>query len=172
MSGNKPTCECGTCRVCKQREYLRAWRAANRERCREYGRKQAEKVRNDPQKLAAYRERKAREKRELRQREPERIRECDRQRAAEDEKRRERDRERRDAAYWRWYRASTPERQMKSRARARVRGEIRAGRMTRQPCEVCGKQAQAHHDDYSRPLDVRWLCRQHHFEIHRKDVAA
>jgi hypothetical protein len=36
-----------------------------------------------------------------------------------------------------------------------------------QPCEVCGKEAvHAHHDDYSRPLDVKWLCPFHHKERH------
>jgi len=27
-------------------------------------------------------------------------------------------------------------------------------------------KAEAHHDDYSRPLDVRWLCKRHHEEAH------
>lgn len=44
---------------------------------------------------------------------------------------------------------------------------IRDGRLIRQPCEVCGDGAQAHHDDYSKPLDVRWLCTTHHAEWHR-----
>lgn len=35
-----------------------------------------------------------------------------------------------------------------------------------QPCWVCGKKAEAHHPDYSRPLDVVWLCKQHHREVH------
>lgn len=45
---------------------------------------------------------------------------------------------------------------------------IRSKRWTRQPCEICGTTAtiDAHHDDYSRPLDVRWLCRQHHKQRH------
>lgn len=40
------------------------------------------------------------------------------------------------------------------------------GRLVRQPCETCGKKADAHHDDYSRPLEVRWLCRTHHAAWH------
>lgn len=39
--------------------------------------------------------------------------------------------------------------------------------ITRQPCWVCGKKAEAHHPDYSRPLDVVWLCKKHHQEVHQ-----
>lgn len=55
----------------------------------------------------------------------------------------------------------------KTRARNAVSNAIRDGRLERQACEVCGApRAQAHHDDYSRPLDVRWLCRDHHEQYH------
>lgn len=54
-------------------------------------------------------------------------------------------------------------------ARRAVREAVRAGTLTRQPCEKCGAtEAQAHHDDYLKPLDVRWLCRKHHDEVHRE----
>jgi ribosomal protein S27AE len=36
-------------------------------------------------------------------------------------------------------------------------------------CENCGApDAHAHHDDYSQPLDVRWLCRACHGIEHRR----
>lgn len=55
------------------------------------------------------------------------------------------------------------------KARRKVRTEIEAGRLVRQPCEVCGEtRVHAHHDDYSKPLDVRWLCPTHHYEHHAK----
>jgi len=48
---------------------------------------------------------------------------------------------------------------------------IRDGRIKREPCEVCGSEkAQAHHDDYSKPLDVRWLCTAHHAEWHKHNT--
>lgn len=48
-------------------------------------------------------------------------------------------------------------------ASTRVAKAIKRGELTRQPCEVCGDpKVDAHHDDYSKPLDVRWLCRKHH----------
>jgi hypothetical protein len=53
-------------------------------------------------------------------------------------------------------------------ARSAVSNAIRAGRLIRQSCIVCGKKAQAHHDDYSKPLDVIWLCPAHHMERHRQ----
>lgn len=37
----------------------------------------------------------------------------------------------------------------------------------KRPCAVCGSEnAQAHHHDYARPLDVEWLCPKHHAEAH------
>jgi len=53
----------------------------------------------------------------------------------------------------------------KVKARSRVSDAVRSGKLTKQPCEVCGSaRVQAHHDDYSKPLEVRWLCRTHHNE--------
>lgn len=54
----------------------------------------------------------------------------------------------------------------KSNARAYAHVYLKRGKLKRQPCEVCGSAAQMHHDDYSRPLEVRWLCRFHHLELH------
>jgi hypothetical protein len=51
----------------------------------------------------------------------------------------------------------------KYRARSAVARAIRSGSLVRQSCEVCGNaKSEAHHPDYSRPLDVKWLCRKHH----------
>lgn len=63
------------------------------------------------------------------------------------------------------YRAKYPE---KHAARVAVSKAIRQGVLARKPCEVCGKKGEAHHEDYSRPLDVRWLCREHHAQEHRQ----
>lgn len=55
----------------------------------------------------------------------------------------------------------------KRRAHVILGSAVRRGLLTRQPCEICGGRAEAHHDDYSKPLDVRWLCKPHHFEHHK-----
>lgn len=36
-----------------------------------------------------------------------------------------------------------------------------------QPCEICGNSVtERHHDDYSKPFQIRWLCKQHHNQHH------
>jgi hypothetical protein len=56
--------------------------------------------------------------------------------------------------------------QHKKAAHSKVRNAIRTGKLFRSPCEKCGADAEAHHDDYSKPLTVRWLCAKHHNEHH------
>ena len=47
---------------------------------------------------------------------------------------------------------------------------IDRGKIVRQPCEVCGcEKADAHHQDYNKPLEVIWLCRKHHKEWHNNN---
>jgi hypothetical protein len=58
----------------------------------------------------------------------------------------------------------------KAKARATLGVYLRRGKVQKKPCEHpgCGKTTvQAHHPDYSKPLDVVWLCRPHHNALHR-----
>jgi hypothetical protein len=55
----------------------------------------------------------------------------------------------------------------KIKAQRRVFVELRAGRMRRGLCFCGSRIAGAHHKDYRRPLEVMWLCRKHHAQIHR-----
>lgn len=52
-------------------------------------------------------------------------------------------------------------------ARRELRNAVKRGDIKRKPC-FCGKKenVQAHHSDYSKPLDVEWLCIEHHNERH------
>lgn len=60
---------------------------------------------------------------------------------------------------------------LKRAAHIAVGNAVRDGRLVKMPCEVCGaSSAEAHHDDYDKPLDVRWLCESHHDEWHRHNT--
>lgn len=62
------------------------------------------------------------------------------------------------------YRGNNP---LAYEAHKAVAREIRAGRMVRGICEVCGfEKTHAHHDNYLEQLSVRWLCHKHHMEEH------
>ena len=52
------------------------------------------------------------------------------------------------------------------KANVAVGNAVRDGRLKKLPCQVCGVSAIAHHPDYSRPLDVVWLCQPHHKQAH------
>lgn len=42
-----------------------------------------------------------------------------------------------------------------------------SGKLSSEPCEICGSERSvAHHDDYDKPLNVRWLCQSHHKQWH------
>ncbi len=67
--------------------------------------------------------------------------------------------------YNRKHREKYPE---KYTARNRLHAAVRDGRLEKQPCESCGNEkVHAHHDDYSKPLNVRWLCAVCHGIEHR-----
>lgn len=55
----------------------------------------------------------------------------------------------------------------KANARSYVNEYLRRGKIKKEPCQVCGdNNSQMHHEDYSKPLEVIWLCRKHHLELH------
>lgn len=59
-------------------------------------------------------------------------------------------------------------------ARAAVHAAVRRGELVRQPCPCGNVKSQAHHHDYSKPLEVEWMCRAchdaEHAEIGRGDT--
>jgi hypothetical protein len=63
------------------------------------------------------------------------------------------------------YRIDNPE---KYRARYALRNAVRDGKLVKQPCATCGstERIHAHHHDYSKPLDVEWLCKDCHWARH------
>lgn len=70
-----------------------------------------------------------------------------------------------DAAVRKWS-AKHPDR---SKATVTVNNAVRDKRLIPWPVcalHACEKRPQAHHPDYSRPLDVVWLCPLHHKQAH------
>lgn len=55
----------------------------------------------------------------------------------------------------------------KRHARSAVNLAIFMGKLQKQPCEVCGEiKVHAHHTNYNDPLNIKWLCVEHHKQIH------
>jgi len=59
-----------------------------------------------------------------------------------------------------------PEVLEKQRIYRMVKAAIKSGALVKSPCECGATNVHAHHDDYSRPLDVRWLCPRCHAIAH------
>jgi len=77
------------------------------------------------------------------------------------------------------YQADPKKRTPKQRAPQKRRAEIALhnavarGKIKRLRCQMCDDpKSEAHHPDYSKPLDVMWLCRKHHKDIHRMNPEA
>lgn len=52
-------------------------------------------------------------------------------------------------------------------AQQKLRRNLIKGKVKKYWCEVChDHNTVAHHDDYRKPLEVRWLCRLHHRKWH------
>lgn len=62
------------------------------------------------------------------------------------------------------------ERRQKSSARASLRSAVYMGKIEKEPCIFCEttEKVEAHHDDYSRPLSVVWVCKKHHVVLDRE----
>lgn len=132
------TCECGSCKKCRHREYVRGWYA------KRGGQRWRARYASDPEFAQRVREQSL----AWRQANLDKARAFDRKRG----------------------RHGTAE---QKRARDVVFRAKRNGTLKPQPCEVCrDEEVHAHHDDYSKPLEVRWLCRRHHGQTHQSGRAA
>jgi len=67
-------------------------------------------------------------------------------------------------------RKSTIKHKHKQDARIMLNRAVNSGLVVKEPCMVCSsRQAEAHHPDHSKPLEVVWVCRQHHADIHKTE---
>lgn len=54
-------------------------------------------------------------------------------------------------------------------ARKKAQEAVLSGKLIKEPCRDCSaEKVEGHHPDYSKPLEVIWLCKTHHSFIHRK----
>lgn len=76
------------------------------------------------------------------------------------------------STYMRSWRKENPvseEQRLHGVARAYANVYKRRGKLVQQPCAKCGDaKSEMHHRDYTRPLEVEWLCRKCHLAEHQK----
>ena len=59
--------------------------------------------------------------------------------------------------------------EVRKKARSDVSHAVASKKLQKKPCEKCGKiKVEAHHEDYYKPLEVKWLCVKHHAERHKE----
>ncbi len=56
----------------------------------------------------------------------------------------------------------------KYKAHQAVRDAVREGRLIKKPCKCGCIKVQGHHEDYSKLLEVEWMCQPCHKEYHRR----
>lgn len=66
----------------------------------------------------------------------------------------------------------SPEARRRINARSYAHVYIRRGKLTPGRCKMASREClgriQPHHENYARPLDVRWRCQWHHLRLHGK----
>lgn len=62
-----------------------------------------------------------------------------------------------------------PGENVKHNARRKAQQAVKSKKLIKQPCINCKEpKSQMHHKDYSKPLDITWLCNKCHKQEHRR----
>jgi len=60
---------------------------------------------------------------------------------------------------------------VKVNARGYLHVYLKRGKVKKLACQNCGNsRSEAHHPDYSKPLEVIWLCRKCHQMFHEEQI--
>lgn len=52
-----------------------------------------------------------------------------------------------------------------------MKNALYRGELLRETCQVCGNEkTDGHHENYNKPLEVIWLCRKHHKQLHSGEL--
>ncbi len=66
---------------------------------------------------------------------------------------------------WRKKQHLTVEQKRKDACRSYAGVYLRRGKIKKENCCFCGSdKSQMHHDDYSKPLEIKWVCRECHMK--------
>lgn len=69
---------------------------------------------------------------------------------------------------WRTNNPLNIEQRKKMNARSYAHVYVKRGKLKKEPCKICGNlDSQIHHPNYDKPIDIIWLCRKHHLELHK-----
>ena len=150
----------------EKRAYMAKWRAENRDKIR--ASQKQWRAANEEKTRATYK--KWREANIEKIREYEAINREKKRAQGRDYVRSNREKMNERQQDWRSRNGRTPEREEKERARQALSRAVRKGKITKsETCETCGGggKIHAHHDDYSKKLEVRWLCVPCHGVTHR-----
>lgn len=112
-------------------------------------------------------------------RDPEKVRAKDRKRYARDREKRlaaqraysktEKGRERIREANRRWGERNPEKRKAQTKISNAIRdGKLERGTVCAEASDECAGRIEAHHEDYSKPLEVTWLCVFHHAQTRKK----
>lgn len=145
-------CECSNCKKCKNRIYYREYRLRNPEKQKEKNKKQAEK-----RKITNYQKEYLKNNPQIRKK------------IAENRKLYVKENLDKIKQYVKRHQLKNRDKYL---ARQHLRRQVLRGKILKpKNCEKCGlvkERIEGHHTDYTRKLEVIWLCKECHQNEHKR----